>query len=83
MRQLELSQHQYILDMLERYNMSDCKPVTTPMLPGLRLSTEDAPQSSEDKERMAGVPCGSVVGSLLYLATCTHPDISFAVSSLC
>ena len=37
-RTLSLSQKQYILDMLERYGMSDCKPVATPMSLSLSLS---------------------------------------------
>ena len=63
--------------------MSDCKPVTTPMIPGLCLLKEDLPKLQDDKEKMSSVPYGSAVGLLLYLATCTQPDISYAVSSLC
>ena len=82
-RRIELSQRQYVLEMLERFNMSQCNPVTTPMLPGLRLSAADAPQSEAEREKMRSVPYGNAVGALLYLATTTRPDISFAVSCLC
>ena len=34
-RTLSLSQRQYILDLLQRFNFSDCSPVATPMDPGL------------------------------------------------
>ena len=34
-RTLKLSQQQYIVDLLKRFGMSDCKPVATPMVPGL------------------------------------------------
>lgn len=33
-RCLQLSQRQYIIDMLNRFNMSDCSGVSTPMDPG-------------------------------------------------
>ena len=35
---VELSQRQYIIEILERFAMSGCASVTTPMTPGLRLS---------------------------------------------
>ena len=82
-RRLELSQRQYIVDMLKRYNMADCNTVTTPLVPGNRLSIEDCPKTPEEHQRMANVPYGSAVGSLLYLTTSTRPDISFTVSQLC
>lgn len=82
-RRLCLSQRQYVVDTLALYNHADCKPVSTPMLPGLRLSTSMAPQSDEDKEYMRKVPYANAVGKLLYLATATRPDIAFAVSTLC
>jgi hypothetical protein len=82
-RCMELSQRQYILDILSRFNMTDCNAVTTPMAPGTRLSASDSPQSDEERTHMRPIPYGNAVGSLLYLATTTRPDISFTVSSLC
>ena len=82
-RSLSLSQRQYIVDTLARYSHADCKPVSTPILPGLRLSKAMSPQTEEEREYMHKVPYGSTVGSLLYIATTTRPDISFAVSNLC
>jgi len=35
---ISLSQRQYCLDILDRFGMADCKPISTPMEPGLRLS---------------------------------------------
>jgi hypothetical protein len=40
---VKLGQRQYILDMLERLNMSDAKPVSTPMALGsMAESTDDS-----------------------------------------
>ena len=33
MRQITLSQRQYIIDMLKDFGMEDCAPVKTPMVP--------------------------------------------------
>src|SRR5882762_3529663 len=82
-RTLSLSQRQYILDVLERFGMSDCKPVLTPMEPGLRLSSSMSPNSPQELLAMKGVPYVSAVGALLYLATATRPDIAYTVSTLC
>ena len=68
--------------MLEKYGMSNCKPVSTPMTPGSKLSTSMAPSSLEDIKFMKTVPYLSAVGSLMYLAITTRPDISYAVGVL-
>ena len=77
-----LSQRQYIIDMLERYGFSDCASVKTPMDPGKRLSAVKDALSPKDKAFMQQVPYLSAVGSLMYLATCTRPDIAYTVSVL-
>jgi len=79
---IALSQHQYIIDMLERYRMSDCNPVQTPMQPGLKLSKSMCSQTPEEAQEMENAPYLNAVGSLQYLATMTHPDIAYAVSCL-
>jgi hypothetical protein len=81
-RSISLSQRQHIVDKLEQFGMANCNSVTTPMQPGTVLSLDMCPKTPEaalavDKERY-----GSAVGALLYLATSTRPDISYAVGSL-
>jgi hypothetical protein len=80
--QIALSQRQYIIDALERFNMSDCNPIGTPMDPGAHLSSSMSPQSPEEQKSMQDIPYLSAVGTLQYLATSTRPDISFAVGVL-
>jgi len=79
---LKLHQHQFILDLLQKYGMSDCKPVLTPLPPKLILSHSMAPTTQEDKDFMAQVPYLSAVGSLQYLAMMTRPDIAHSVAYL-
>lgn len=78
---LSLKQRQYTVDILEKFQMSDCKAVSTPINPGEKLSGCD------------GNPCGkcgivdqtyyrSIIGSLMFLAVSSRPDIAFAVSML-
>jgi len=80
---LTLSQTNYIESMAQKLKY-DLKKVyskaTIPMQP-LTDKQEDIKHGGppeEDKEN----PYASLVGSLLYLANCTRPDISFAVGAL-
>lgn len=47
-RVLCLSMPQYITNMLERYGMTDSKPVDTPMNDGLRLSKSMSPKTDAE-----------------------------------
>eukprot|EP00253_Pinus_taeda_P002168 PITA_02168 len=68
-----LAQSKYAKILVDRFRMQDCKPATTPMEPGLKLSAQlPSPLVDETLFRQ-------LVGSLIYL-TATRPDISFAVN---
>ena len=79
---LWLNSKQYILRKLEEFSMSDCKPVGTPMTPGHTLSKADCPQTLAEKEEMMNIPYMNAVGSLLFLALLTRPDIAYATGVL-
>lgn len=73
-RTLHLSQEQYVLDMLELFNMTDCKPAGTP-LESKEIAGDDSPLPDS-------TPYKSLIGKLLYASSCTRPDITMAVSHL-
>ena len=76
---LTLSQENYIKKILERFHMSSCKPVDTPVSKGETLSLYMCPKSPQEQKEMSTVPYSSAVRSLMYTMLCTHPDICFAV----
>jgi hypothetical protein len=71
-----LSHRQYWLNVHQRFGMEDCKPYATPCMP---KNTID--EASTDMSYTT-FPFREAVGSLLYLATHTRPDISFTVGML-
>jgi hypothetical protein len=77
---LWLSQENYVLKVLERFNMKEARPVSTPLAGHFKLSSEQCPKSPEEKEEMSRVPYASAVGSLMYAMVCTRPDLAHAVS---
>ncbi|KAF7779132.1 hypothetical protein Agabi119p4_3477 [Agaricus bisporus var. burnettii] len=79
-RSISLSQEHYIKELLERFNMDDANPLSTPLAPGSEFS--DIIPSLEDQAEMKSVPYLNAVGALQYLATMTCPDIAYAVSYL-
>jgi Reverse transcriptase (RNA-dependent DNA polymerase) len=79
---ISLSQHQYILNILERFGMSDCKPVYTPIDPSTALTKDMCAKTEDEITEMQSVPYLQEVGSLMYLSTTTCPDISYAVGVL-
>lgn len=76
---LSLDQSLYLNKVLSRFNMMDSNPVPTPES-SLKLSKADCPISTEEKYNMRDVPYMSAVGSLLYAAIGTRPDIAHAVN---
>ena len=39
--------HQYVINILKHFGMSDCKPVLTPMEPNLSLTSDMHPKSND------------------------------------
>ena len=60
-------------EFLERFNMQNNKPSSTPTVMGLKLSKEDC------SKNVNLTLYKSMVGSLMYL-TATRPDIMYAIS---
>jgi len=58
--------------------MSDCNLVSTPSSPGAKLTKSEIGTSEDDVE----FPYRELIGSLMYLAVGTRPDIAFTVSHL-
>jgi hypothetical protein len=63
-----ISQTKYIREMLKRFRMEDCKPVTTPMQTSCKLRKDDDSKSTDQRQYR------SMIGSLLYVTT-SRPDV--------
>jgi hypothetical protein len=66
-----VSQEAYTNQILQKLNMAEEKGVSTP------ASSEE---SDNHKDVSGKVPYREAVGSLMYFAAATHPDIAFAIN---
>ncbi len=75
---ITVSQERYTRDLLRRFGMADANPSATPLPMGFVVGVPggDVLDAATAKVYRA------VVGSLLYLASCTRPDLAYAVSQL-
>ena len=71
---IKMNQKRYVQKILDRFGMSDCKPRTTPC--------EQRFEGMSDSEQVDPRRYREIVGSLIYLMTCTRPDISWVVNKL-
>lgn len=69
---LDISQSHYVRDTIDHFGMNECKVVSTLEVVREKL-TESEPLPTENQFR-------ELLGRLLYIATCTRPDISHAVN---
>ena len=76
---LKLSQSEYVKKILNRFNMNEAKPVSTPLGSHFKLSKEQSPKIEEERDHMSKVPYASAIGSLMYVMVCTRPNITHAV----
>ena len=75
--EISLNQSAYTEGLLDRFQMSECNAVQTPMDSSLKLE-----KANENSKLIDTSLYQSAVGALLYLSTRTRPDIAFAVSKV-
>ena len=70
-----MSQGKYVVEILKRFRMMDCKSMSTPMTTNLKLFGDTTSRTID------ATIYRQMIGSLMYL-TNTSPDICFVVNTL-
>jgi hypothetical protein len=70
-----LNQWKYMVEILKRFDMLECKPINTPMEAKLKLLVDTS------SELIDATLYRQIIGSLMYLMN-TRPGICFAVNTL-
>ena len=76
---LWLSREKYMTKVLQRFSMSDAKPIGSTLPTNCKLSGKQSPKTKARKAEMIKIPYASTVGSLMYAKVCTQSDIEYAV----
>ena len=79
---IHLSQCSYIDSILQHYHFNELKPMEIPMETHICLLSSQSPSTTAELTRMCDIPYHEAVGSLMYAALGTHPDIVFAVQTM-
>jgi hypothetical protein len=78
---ITMSQSKYIKETLSRFNMENCKGVTTPINPNDKLSKEMCPKIKEGKKAVEKLPYQSLIGSLIQLDQTSHTPRACSANS--
>jgi hypothetical protein len=79
-RLIGLSQDTYIDKVLKMFHMQDSKKDFLPMSHGVSLCKSQCPSTSDEQEKMSGIPYASAIRSIMYVMLCTRPVIAYALS---
>jgi len=77
-----LCQRPYIESIARRFGFDELKPMSNPMEPSTKLHSGQSPSTGAEYAAMRHVPYREAVGSLMYASLATHPDISYAVTTV-
>ena len=81
-RSITLSQKAYIEWILTQFSLHDTKPLSSPLDPQHKLDLSHCPTTPHHLNDMHDVPYCEAIGSLMYAALGTCPDIAFTMSYL-
>ncbi|OJT08525.1 Retrovirus-related Pol polyprotein from transposon TNT 1-94 [Trametes pubescens] len=81
-RMIAISQRSYLDAIVARFNLENANTASTPLQPGGGLGHHQSPATPRQYEDMRDVPYREAVGSLMYAAMGSRPDITFAVTAL-
>jgi Reverse transcriptase (RNA-dependent DNA polymerase) len=74
---LKLSQERMTTQLLSKYQLLEAKSKSVPLNTAVKLTKDDGDLLNKDKYGYS-----QLIGSLMYLAVCTRPDIAQAVGAL-
>jgi Reverse transcriptase (RNA-dependent DNA polymerase) len=78
-RTISLSQAAYIDTIVAQFGLTDAKAQPTPMAPTITFSKDDSLANATHAVRMRKVPYREAIGSLMYAAVATRPDIQTTI----
>jgi Reverse transcriptase (RNA-dependent DNA polymerase)/gag-polypeptide of LTR copia-type len=81
-RTISINQRAYIESMVEKFRLTQARPVSTPMDPGALFSVDQSPSTLNQSSRMHGVPYSEAIGSVLWPVVVSRPDAAYAVGIL-
>ena len=79
---ISLGQEAYVDQILSRFGLANARSAVTPMEAGADFTPDSPSVSSTLLIAAEKTTYREMIGSLMYLAVMTQPDISFAVSTL-
>ena len=65
--------------VLNRFNINEAKPVSTPLDSHFKLSKEQSLKIEEERDHMSKVPYALTIDNLMYAMVCTRPNIAHAM----
>ncbi|KAI0996183.1 Retrovirus-related Pol polyprotein from transposon TNT 1-94 [Podosphaera aphanis] len=74
---IKIHQEQYILKILRKFGMDSCSPISTPLPTSAVFSKSTDDEVFEDSTRYR-----AAIGSLMFAAVATRPDIAYATNIL-
>lgn len=74
----ELSQENYLKNVLKRFQMHNCKSISTPLDSNLDLKFFQTEENNVELQKL----CRKIIGSIMYAALATRPDLCESISIL-
>src|SRR3979490_2089279 len=68
--------------MAKRFNLTNAKPIYSPLPLGMDLSSPLSATRGEDSDQVAEVPYRVIIGSLMFTSIVSRPDITYSVNLL-
>lgn len=66
--------------MLEKFRLENVNPVSVRAGPGVHLTQFQCPKTEDEKKQMEKIPYREAIGSLLFAARVSRPDIEYVVN---
>lgn len=79
---ITMSQSKYIGDVLKRFNMEECKSISTPLDVHVKFLKLLEEEYEEIQDEMEGVPYKARIGSLIYAIVGTRLDLTFPMNMM-